>query len=70
MKTLKTLHIHLKAALIKNGRNKEKVELDLSSDAAKSNLKVATGTDTSKLAKMADSANLKSVVDKLDTDKL
>ena len=47
-----------------------KVELDLSNYATKSDLKNATGVDTSKFAKKVDLANLKSNVDKLDIDKL
>ena len=47
-----------------------KVDLDLSHYATKEDLQAATGVDTSKFAKMVDSANLKSNVDKLDIDKL
>ena len=47
-----------------------KVELDLSNYTTKTDLKNATGVDTSSFAKKSDSANLKSDVDKLDTDKL
>ena len=47
-----------------------KVELDLSNYATKTDLKNATGADTSKFAKKVDLANLKSDVDKLDIDKL
>ena len=47
-----------------------KVELDFSNYATKSNLKKATGFDTSKFAKKVHLANLKSNVDKLDIDKL
>ena len=47
-----------------------KVEIDFSNYAAKSNLKNATGVDTSKFAKKVDLVNLKSSVDKLDIDKL
>ena len=47
-----------------------KVQLDLSNYAVKSNLKTATGGDTSKFAKKVDVANLKSNVDKLNIDKL
>ena len=46
------------------------VELDLSSYATKSDLKNATGVDTSSVAKKTDLANLKSDVDKLDIDEL
>ena len=51
------------------GANVE-VELDLSNYATKSDLKNATGVDTSKFAKKDDITNLKSNVDKLDIDKL
>ena len=47
-----------------------KVELDLSNYATKSDLKNATGVDTSKFAKKVDLANLKSDANKLDIDKL
>ena len=47
-----------------------KVELDLPSYATKTNLKNATGVDTSSFAEKTDLANLKSDVDKLDIDKL
>ena len=50
-------------------KNKIEVELDLYSCVMKSNLKNATGVDTSHFAKKDDSANLKSA-DKLDIDKL
>ena len=46
-----------------------KVELDLSNYARKSDLKKATGVDTSSFAKKTDLASLKSEVDKLDIDK-
>ena len=49
---------------------KVKVELDLSNYATKADLKNATGVDTSKSAKMVYLSNLKSDIDKLDTDKL
>ena len=49
---------------------KVKVELDLSNYATKTDLKNATGIDTSSFAKKVDLANLKSDVDKLDIDKL
>ena len=49
---------------------KVKVELDLSNCATKTDFKNATGVDTSKFAKKADLANLKSNVDKSDIDKL
>ena len=47
-----------------------KIELDLSNYATKADLKNETGVDTSKFAKKADSADLKSNFDKLDIDKL
>ena len=47
-----------------------KVELDLSNYATKTDVKNATGIDTSSFAKKVDLANLKSSVDKLDIDKL
>ena len=47
-----------------------KVELDLSNDATKADLKNVTGVDTSKFAKKVDLAYLKSDVGKLDIDKL
>ena len=47
-----------------------KVELDLSNYATKTDLKNATGVDTSKFAKRVDIANLKFSVDKLDIDQL
>ena len=45
-----------------------KTEVDFSNYATKSNLKNATGIDTSKFAKKVDLANLKSNVDKLGID--
>ena len=47
-----------------------KVELDLPNYVTKVDLKNATGINTSKFAKKLDLLNLKSNVDKLDTDKL
>ena len=47
-----------------------KVELDLSNYATKTDLKNATGVDTSSFAETIDLANLKADVDKLDIDKL
>ena len=47
-----------------------KVELDSSNYATKTDLKNATGFDTSSFAKKVDLASLKSNVDKLDIDKL
>ena len=49
-------------------KNRIKVELDLSNYAAKSDLKNATGVDTSNFANKAALASLKSEVDKLDID--
>ena len=49
---------------------KAKVELDLSNYATKTDLKNATGTDTSSFTKKVDLASLKSIVGKLDIDKL
>ena len=46
-----------------------KVELDLSNYARKSDIKKATGVDTSSFAKKTDLAGLKSEIDKLDIDK-
>ena len=48
---------------------KVKFELDLSNYATKTDLKNATGIDTSSFAKKVDLANLKSNLDKLDIDK-
>ena len=47
-----------------------KVELDLCNYPTKASLKSATGVDGSSFAKKTDVANLKSNVEKLDTDKL
>ena len=47
-----------------------KVELDLSDYVTKTDLKNATGVDTSSFTKRIDLANLKSDVDKLDIEKL
>ena len=49
-------------------RNKIKVQLDLPNYTTKSNLKLATGTNTSKFPKKVDLANLKSNVHRLDID--
>ena len=46
------------------------VKLDLSNYATKSDLKNATGIDTSKLAAKSDLVSLKAEVDKLNIDKL
>ena len=53
-----------------NIKNKINVELDLSDYGTKSDLKNATGFNTSKFAKEADLASLKSDVDRLDIDEL
>ena len=45
-------------------KSKTKVELDLSNYAKKSNLKNASGIDTSKFVRKLDLANLKSNIDK------
>ena len=47
-----------------------KIELDLSNDGTKADLKNGTGVDTSKSAKRVDLANLKSKIDKLDIGRL
>ena len=49
---------------------KMKVELDLSNYATKTNLKNATGIDTSSSANKVDLTSWKSSVDELDIDKL
>ena len=51
-------------------KNKIKVELDLSNYATKSDVKNTMGLDTSKFAKKANLASLKSEIDKLDVDQL
>ena len=48
------------------GRNMIKVELDLSNNATKSDLKGTAGTDTSQLAKKINLGNIKSDVDRWD----
>ena len=53
-----------------HSKNKIEVELDLSKYATKSNLKSATGADTSQFVKKDDLTNLKREVDKLDINKL
>ena len=55
---------------IKSLGGKVKVELDLSNYAAKTDLKNATGIDTSSFAKEVVLATLKSNLDKLGIDKL
>ena len=47
-----------------------KVELDLSNYATKTDLKEATGIDTSNLAAKSDLASLKAETDKIDVGKL
>ena len=49
---------------------KVKVEVDLSNYATKTESKNATGIDTSSFTKKIDLANLNSIVEKLDIDKL
>ena len=51
-------------------KSKIKVELDLSNYATKSDVKNTMGLDTSKFAKKANLASLKSEIDKLDVDQL
>ena len=51
-------------------KNKIEIELDLSNYATKSDLKKATGVDTSEFAEIDNLANLKSEVDKLDINRL
>ena len=51
-------------------KSKTEVELDLSNNATKSDLKNATAVNTSQFAKKCYLANLKSDVDKLDIDEL
>ena len=46
-----------------------KVELDLSNYATKSDVKIATGADTSSFGKKLGLANLKSDVDRVDIDR-
>ena len=54
----------------KYSEGRVKVALDLYDYATKSDLKNATGVDTSKFAKRVDLANLKSDIDKSDIDEL
>ena len=54
----------------KSSRGRVKVELNLSNCSTKTDLKNATGVDTSKFSKQVDLASLKSNADKLDIDKL
>ena len=53
-----------------HSKTKIKVKLDFSNYATTSNLKGATGIDTSIFAKEVDLANWKSDIDKFDTEKL
>ena len=53
-----------------HSKNKIKVELDLANYATKSDLKKATGVDTSDFAKKADLASSKSEFDELDIGEL
>ena len=53
-----------------DSKNKIEVEIDVSNYETKSDLKNATGVDTSVFAKKVDLVNLKSEVDKLNIDKL
>ena len=46
------------------------VEVDLSNYATKTDLKKATGVDTSKLAAKSDLVSLKAEIDQIDVDKL
>ena len=55
---------------LKSSGGKVKGELDLFNHATKADFKNATSVNTSKIAKKADLASLKSNVDKLDIDKL
>ena len=52
-----------------HSKNKMEVELDLFNYATKSELKIATGVDTSKIVKKDDLDNLKSMFDKFGIDK-
>ena len=54
----------------KSSGGRVKVELDLSNNATKEDLKNATKVDTSKSSKKVDLASLKCNADKLDIDKL
>ena len=54
----------------RNGKRNVKVQLDLSNCATKKDLKNTLGVDASDFSKKTDLANLKSDVDKSDTDKL
>ena len=53
-----------------HSKNEIKIQLDLPSYETQFNLKNAIGANTSKFAKTADLANLKSEVSKLEVDKL
>ena len=54
----------------KSWGEKVKVELDLSNHAPKTDSKNASGIDASSFAKKVDFTSLKSIIDKLDIDKL
>ena len=56
--------------LYTHSKSKIKVELDLSNYTTKSDIKNATGVDTSSFAKKSYLASLKSDADELDIDKL
>ena len=68
----KVMTIILTAGLIKKAcRGRDiKIELDLSNNATKADLKNTTGVDTSKFVKKVDLASLKTEIDKLDIAKL
>ena len=68
----KFMMIHLIVRLIKKSIFIKKIEfeLDLSNYATKSDLKNATGVDTSDFTKITDIASLKSDIDKLNINKL
>ena len=53
-----------------HSKHEIKVELNLFTNATKSDFKNASGVDKSQFAKKYDLANLKSKVDRLDVDKL
>ena len=70
MKTMLLNKMSCFPELYTRSKNKIKVELDLSNYAAKSDLKSATGTDTSKFAKKVDLASLNPNVQKIYIGKL
>ena len=53
-----------------HSKNKIKLGLDLSNYTIKSDLKAATGLDTSEFAEKSNIASLKSDIDKIDIDQL